>query len=133
LLRLVEQGLSREALRQEDFLALEGVGRLDQATFRGRQRRLGRTQGVQFILRVELRQHLVWRDTIADIACSLDDAAADAEGERGFVLGADLSGQDDHFAGAALRGGDRADRPRLDRLGFGLLLATGNQQRNRRQ
>jgi hypothetical protein len=43
--------------------------------------RLSRTERVQFVLRVEFRQHLIGCDAVADIARPFDDAAADAEGE----------------------------------------------------
>ena len=132
LLRLVEQHLGGEALRQQGFLAVEGVAGLDQAAFCSRERGLGRPQGVQLILRVELGKHLVGLDAISDIGRSFDDAAADPEGERRFVLGADLAGEHDGFLRSALLGRDGANRPRFHRLGFGLPLAAAQHDRRNR-
>ncbi len=70
LLRPVVQGLGREALGQQDLLLFEGVARLGQAAFGGRERRLGRPQGVQLVLRIELGEHLVGLDAVADVAQS---------------------------------------------------------------
>ena len=63
LLRLIELGLGREALRQQ--VASGGRKCCCASTSwpsRGGQRRLRRAQRVQFVLRVELRQHLVGLD-----------------------------------------------------------------------
>ena len=133
LLGLVEQDLRGEALRQEGLLAIEGIARLHELAFRGRERGLCRAQGVQLVLRIELRQHLIGLDASADIDHSFDDAAADAEGQRRLVLGADLPGEHDRLAGAALLRSDRAHRPRLDGLGLGLAFAARQQAGRRNQ
>ena len=76
----------REASLQQVVLAVEIVLRLDQLAARGVERRLRRTQRVQFILRIELRQHLIRLDVIADIGRPFDDPPADAEGQRRLVF-----------------------------------------------
>jgi hypothetical protein len=111
-LRLVEQRLSREALRQKRALPVEGIACLDDAAFGGRQRGLGGAQRVQFVLRVEPGQYLVRLDPIADIHQPLEDPAADAERERRLVFGADLSGEHHGLGRAAQFGGYCADGPR---------------------
>ena len=86
---------------------------------------------VELVLRIELRQHLIRLDLVADLALPLDDPSADAEGEVHLVFGADVPGERDRFADLALFDGDGADRARLRRLGLGFLIAAGHEQRER--
>ena len=87
---------------------------------------------IELVLWIEFRQHLIRLDLVADPALALDDPSADAEGEVDLVFGADVAGETDRFANLALLDGDSADRARLWRLGLGLLIAAGDEQRESR-
>ena len=113
LLRLIEQRPRRKSAVHQLALAIELIARLDQLPFGRGKRRLRRAQRVQFVLRIELGQHLIRLDMVADVGQPFDDAPADAEGERRLVFGLDLSGEDDRVADFALRDRDRAHRARL--------------------
>ena len=132
LLRRIEDGPGGEAALHQMVLAVEIVLRLDLLALRGVERRLRRAQRIEFVLRIEFRQHLIRLDLVADLAFPLDDPSADAEGEVHLVFRADVPGETDRVANLALFDGDSADRARLRRLGLGLLVAAGQKQRERR-
>ena len=113
-------------------LAIESVLRLDLLAAGGVQRRLRRAHAIELVLGIEFRQHLIRLDLVADLALALDDPSADAEGEVDLVFGADVAGETDRFANLAFFNGDGADRARLWRLGLGLLIAAGDEQRESR-
>ena len=73
-------------------MAVEITLRLDLLGSRGGKRRLRRAERVQFVLRIEFRQHLVRLDLVAHPAFPLDDPPANAEGEVDLVLGPDIDG-----------------------------------------
>ena len=95
--------------------------------------RLGGAQGVDFVLRVEAGEFLAGLDGVADIDEALDHAAADAERHRRGILGIDMPGQRDGFAGIGRLDRDRADRTWHRRLGLFVLLAGGDQQWQRKR
>ena len=132
LLRLVEQNFRRKSSGQKRFLALERIARLHQFPLRGGKSGPRRPQGVQFILRVEFRQHLIWFDMIADAGRSFDDPPADAKGESRLVFGLNLPGQHHRFAKLAFFGGHRPNRTRLRGFGLCLPLTARKQQGKRR-
>ena len=131
LLRRIENRPRGEAALHQVVLAVESVLRLDLLAARGVERRLRRAQRVEFVLRIELRQHLVRLDLVADLALPLDDPSADAEGEVHLVFGADVPGELDRVANLALFDGDGADRARQRRFGLGFLIAAGHEQGER--
>ena len=131
LLRGIEDRAGGEASLHQVILAIEIVLRLDLLAARGVERRLRRAHGIELVLRVELRQHLIRLDLVADLALSLDDPSADAEGEVHLIFGADVPGERDRVANLALFDGDGADRARLRRLGLGFLIAAGHEQPER--
>ena len=98
---------------------------------RGGERRLRRAERVEFVLRIEFRQHLVRLDLVADPALALDDPPADPEGEIDLVLSPDIAGQDHQISHHALFHRDGADRARLGWLGLGFLIAPRQQKRQR--
>jgi len=112
-------------------LTVEIVLRLDLLGPRGGERRLRRAERIEFVLRIEFRQHLVGLDLVADPALALDDPPADAEGEIDLVLGADIAGEHHRIANHALFDSDGADRARLRRFGLGFLIAAGQKQSER--
>src|SRR5262249_32951011 len=131
LLRLVEQDLGGEAALEQRLLAIEVVADFHQLSLCRGKRRLGRPQGVELVLRVEPRQHLIRLDLFADVGAPSEDAAADTERQRGLVLGADLSRQNDLLANMPLLGGRGPNWARRRRIGLGSRLATGEQDRDR--
>jgi len=114
------------------LLTLELVGVLLQAPLRGRERRPRRAQRVQFVLRVELRQHLIRRDPVAYARRPLEHPPADAEGERRFLLRQDLAGENDRLTELALLCDHDANRVRRRSLGRRLALAARGDERKRR-
>ena len=132
LLCRIENRPGGEASLHQVVLAIEIVLRLDLLAARGVERRLRRAHAIELVLRVELRQHLIRLDLVADPAFALDNASADAEGEVHFVFGADVPGEGDRVANLPLFDGDRADRTGQRRFGLGFLIAAGDEQRQRR-
>jgi hypothetical protein len=96
-------------------------------------RRPRRTDAIEFVLRVELRQNLVGFDPIANLALPLEDAAANAKGESHFVFSADIARESDGIADFALFDRHRPDGTRLRRLGFGFLIAPREHEGERRR
>ena len=131
LVRCIEIRPGGEAPLHQVVLTVEIVLRLDLLGPRGGERRLRRAERVEFVLRIEFRQHLVRLDLVADPALPLDDPPADAEGEIDLVFGPDIAGEHDRIADHALFDGDGADRARLRRLGLGFLIAASQHERER--
>src|SRR5580698_4089816 len=143
--RIVDPGLRRlqrllcrievrpggEAALHQVVLAIEGVLRLDLLGLRGGQRRLRRAQRVELVLRIELRQHLIWLDLVADLALPFDNPPANAEGEVHLVFSADVACELDRIADRALFHRDRADRTGQRGLGLRLLIAASHEQGER--
>ena len=113
-------------------LAVEIVLRLDFLGLGRGERGLRRAQRVEFVLRIEFRQHLIRLDLVADLALPLDDPSADTEGEVHLVFGADVAGELNRIADLAFFDGDGADGARQRRLGLGFLIAAGHKQGERR-
>ncbi len=113
-------------------LAVERVLRLDLLAVGGVQRRLRRAERVEFVLRIEFRQHLVRLDLVADLAFPLDDPSADAESEVHLVFGADIPGELDLVADRAFFDRDGADRAGQRRFGLGFLVAASREQGERK-
>ena len=109
-------------------LAVERVLRLDLLALGRVERRLRRAERIQFVLRIELRQHLVRFDLVADLALPFDDPPANAEGEVHLVFGADIPGELDRVADRAFFNRDGPDRAGQRRFGLGLLIAARRQQ-----
>ena len=101
LLRGIEVRPGGEAALHQMVLAVERVLRLDLLAVGGVQRRLRRTERVEFVLRIEFRQHLVRLDLVADLALPLDDPSANAEGEVHLVFSTDIPGELDLVADRA--------------------------------
>ena len=120
-----------EAPLHEVVLTVEIVLRLDLLGPRGGERRLRRAERIEFVLRIEFRQHLVRLDLVADPALPLDDPPADAEGEIDLVFGPDIAGEHDRIANHALFDSDSADRARLRRFGLGFLIAASREHGER--
>src|SRR3984885_2717959 len=131
LLRRIEDRPRGEASLHQVVLAIEIVLRLDYLTARGVERRLRRAHAIELVLRIELRQHLIGLDLVADAALPLDDPSADAKGEVHLVFGADVPGELDRLADLALLNGDGAHRAGLGRFGLGLLIAASRKQAER--
>ena len=112
-------------------LAVESVLRLDLLALGGVERRLRRAERVEFVLRIELRQHLVRLDLVADLALPLDDPSANAKGEVHLVFSADIPGELDRVADRAFFDRDGADRTGQRRFGLGFLIAAGREQGER--
>ena len=122
-------GDRRVAARLQRGVAVE-IGRGLRKTRGGRGKlRLGALDLQAEVLRVEARDDVAHANAIADIDDALDDLAADAEAEIGFVAGADHA---DEFAGrGAVFEGHALDLNRTLDLGErrGFRLAAGEHQR----
>ena len=70
---------------------------------------------------------------VADAARSFDHPAADAKGESRLVFSLYLPGKHFRLAELTFFGDHGANRTRLRRFGLSFLLASGKQQRERRQ
>ena len=77
LLRRIEDRARCEAALHQVVLAVEIVLRLRHLGLGGGERGLRRAQPVELVLRIELGQHLIGLDLIADLALPLDDPSAD--------------------------------------------------------
>ena len=93
LLRRIEDRARCEAALHQVILAVEIVLRLGCLGIGGGERGLRRAQPVEFVLRIELGQHLIGLDLVADLALPLDDPSADPEGEIHLVFGPDVAGE----------------------------------------
>ena len=133
LLRRIEVRARGEAALHQVVLAVESVLRLDLLGLGRGEGRLRRAERVEFVLRIELRQHLVRLDLIADLALPFDDPPANAEGEVHLVFGADVPGELDRVADRAFFNRDGADRAGLRRLGLGFLIAASREQARAQQ
>ena len=129
--RLIVIDPGREPAFHQMGLTIEVVARLQQLTFGGGQRGCRRAQRVQFVHRIERRQHLVGFDPVADVGEPLQDSSADAKRERHFVLRENLSGQSDRFADVAFGRRDRAHGTRRSRFGDLLFPARAEHQSDR--
>jgi hypothetical protein len=94
---------------------------------------LGRTQRVQFIVRLKLRDHLARRDPIADVDRSFDHASGDTKRQTGFILRFDASRIAHGFADRVLGDRDGPNRANLCRGRFGFALASAEQNRRRQR
>ena len=108
-------------------MAVEIVLRLDLLALGGGQPRLRRAERVEFVLRIELRQHLVRFDLVADLALPLNDPPANAKGEVHLVFSADIPGELDRVPDRAFFDRDGAHRTGQRRFGLRFLIAAGRE------
>lgn len=133
LLGALELSARRHVPRQKKSLAREFTFRLGKLRLRGGDCRLRRTQGVDLVLRVESRNHLIGLDPVTDVDGSLDHAPANAKGEPRFVLRLDPSGEGYGLADVPFGDSDCPNRTRFrDRL-FCFAVAAGEQRAGTQQ
>jgi hypothetical protein len=94
---------------------------------------LFQAQSIQFVLGIELRQHLIGVDAAAYVRQPFDDPATDAEGQGAFLLSQDLSCENDRLTKVALLGDHGTDRTRRRWLGCGFARAPCGRKHERRR